>query len=128
MNTTNDFAVVIKQKLESNPEFARGVRKATFFADISQMVYDARTKAKLSQKDLARMVGTQQSSISRIEDSGYDGHSLSTLYRIAVELNCNLTVNMEPIVKKEQAQQTEDFSIPWNQGTSRTWKIDEITC
>lgn len=43
MNTTNDFAVVIKQKLESDPEFARGVRKATFFADISQMVYDAHT-------------------------------------------------------------------------------------
>jgi transcriptional regulator with XRE-family HTH domain len=46
-----------------------------------------RTKAGLTQKELAKHVGTTPSVISRLEDADYRGHSLAMLRRIARALN-----------------------------------------
>jgi len=54
--------------------------------DIARKIYDLRTKAKLSQAEVAKKVGTTQSVISRLEDADYDGHSLAMLRRIATAL------------------------------------------
>ena len=51
------------------------------------MIFDLRTKAGLSQRALAKMVGTSASAICRLEDADYAGHSLSILNRIAHALN-----------------------------------------
>jgi transcriptional regulator with XRE-family HTH domain len=61
-------------------------------AQIARMIYDLRTDAGLSQRELAELVGTTQSVISRLEDSDYAGHSLSMLSRIAKALNQRVTV------------------------------------
>jgi predicted transcriptional regulator len=50
------------------------------------MIYDARTKARMSQRELAELIGSSQSVIARLEDSDYDGHSLSMLQRIGSAL------------------------------------------
>lgn len=54
--------------------------------DIARKIYGLRTKAKLSQEELAKKVGTTQSVISRLEDADYDRHSLAMLRRIASAL------------------------------------------
>ena len=54
---------------------------------IGQMIYDARTQAGLTQKQLADLIGTKQPVISQLEDADYDGHSLTMLDRIAKALN-----------------------------------------
>jgi ribosome-binding protein aMBF1 (putative translation factor) len=46
-------------------------------AEVAQMIYDRRTAAGLTQKQLAERVGTRRSVISRLEDADYGGHSLS---------------------------------------------------
>jgi transcriptional regulator with XRE-family HTH domain len=53
-----------------------------------------RIEAGLTQGQLAGLVGTTQSVISRLENSEYDGHSLSVLNRIAEALRKKLTVTM----------------------------------
>ena len=63
---------------------------------IAGQIYELRTRAKLSQAELAEMVGTTQSVISRLEDADYEGHSLSTLRRIAKALNCRLELRFVP--------------------------------
>ena len=63
---------------------------------IAEMVKDERKKAKLSQEQLAKKVGTQKSYISRIERAGSD-IQLSTLYKIFEEglgLKLNFTVSV----------------------------------
>lgn len=55
-------------------------------------MYDARNKAGLTQKDLAKLVGTTQSVIARLEDADYDGHSLRMLNRIAAALNKRIDI------------------------------------
>jgi len=89
---TRNFGDVIRAKLAANPELAKAVEEESFNADIAQQVYDLRTDAKLTQKQLADLVGTQQSVISRIEDADYNGHSLTMLKRIASALDRRLKV------------------------------------
>src|SRR4051812_14946592 len=69
-----------------DPERVASYEKTLANADIAQSIYDLRTEAKLTQAELATMVGTTPSVISRLEDADYDGHSLSMLRRIAAAL------------------------------------------
>ncbi len=65
-------------------------------AEVAQMIYDRRTAAGLTQKELADLIGTRQSVISRLEDADYDGHSLAMLKRIAEALDQRVRVQMLP--------------------------------
>jgi predicted XRE-type DNA-binding protein len=56
-------------------------------AELARNIYDLRTQAALTQKELAALVGTTASVISRLEDADYDGHLLAMLRRIAAALN-----------------------------------------
>jgi ribosome-binding protein aMBF1 (putative translation factor) len=55
-------------------------------AKIAREIYDLRTKAGLSQRELAARVGTSASAVCRLEDADYEGHSLALLKRIAAAL------------------------------------------
>ena len=46
-------------------------------ADIARKIYELRKEAGLTQTELAKLVGTTASAISRLEDADYEGHSLS---------------------------------------------------
>lgn len=65
-------------------------------AEVAQLIYDRRVAAGLTQQQLAQLVGTTQSVISRLEDADYDGHSLTMLQRIAAALGQHITVDMAP--------------------------------
>jgi ribosome-binding protein aMBF1 (putative translation factor) len=65
-------------------------------ADIARKVYDLRTKAGLSQRQLAKKLGTTASVICRLEDADYEGHSLSMLKRIAEALDKRVEIRFVP--------------------------------
>jgi ribosome-binding protein aMBF1 (putative translation factor) len=73
-----------------------GVAREHANAEVAQLIYDRRIAAGLTQKQLARLVGTTQSVISRLEDADYDGHSLSMLQRIATALGQRITIGVAP--------------------------------
>ena len=65
-------------------------------SQVARLIYEARTAAGLTQKQLADLIGTQQSTVARLEDADYEGHSLSMLRRIAEALNQRLEVRFIP--------------------------------
>ena len=67
----------------NDPKAVESFEQELINAEIAQKIYDLRTKAGLSQRELARRVGTTASAICRLEDADYDGHSLFMLKRIA---------------------------------------------
>jgi transcriptional regulator with XRE-family HTH domain len=77
---------VIDHFIGEDEELREMVRQEVWNAEIGQLIYDARTKAGLTQKQLADRLGTTQSVISRLESADYAGHSLSMLQRIAEAL------------------------------------------
>src|SRR5258708_6647504 len=64
--------------------------------EAAQLVYDLRKKAGLSQRELAKKVGTTASVICRMEQADYDS-SLPMLRRIARALNGRLELRVVPI-------------------------------
>lgn len=61
---------------------------------IGQQIYDLRKEANLTQEELADIVGTTGSVISRLESAEYDGHSVKMLQRIASALGKKVTINI----------------------------------
>lgn len=66
-------------------------------AEIAREIVGLRTAAGLSQRALAELVGTTASVICRLEDAGYDGHSLAMLKRIAAALGRTVEVRFVPV-------------------------------
>jgi ribosome-binding protein aMBF1 (putative translation factor) len=64
--------------------------------EAAQLVYDLRTRAGLSQRELAKKVGTSASVICRMEQADYQS-SLPMLRRIAGALNRRLELRAVPI-------------------------------
>ena len=69
-------------------------------ADVARNIYDLRTAAALSQRDLAGLIGTTASVICRLEDADYDGHSLAMLRRIAAALEKRVEIRFVSIGRK----------------------------
>jgi transcriptional regulator with XRE-family HTH domain len=71
--------------------------------DIDRKIYDLRASAGLTQRQLAKLVGTTASVICRLEDADYEGHSLAMLNRIAAALNKRVKIEFVPLVKKRKS-------------------------
>jgi transcriptional regulator with XRE-family HTH domain len=80
-----------------DPKQVEAYEQALADATVAQAIYDLRTKAGLSQKELAARVGTTASAISRLEDANYEGHSLSMLRRIAAAVGQRVEVKFVPV-------------------------------
>ena len=61
--------------------------------DLAQLMYDLRTEAGLSQRELADRMGTTQSVISRLEEGGGAKNRIDTLARVATALDRHLVLS-----------------------------------
>lgn len=95
---TSDAMEIIDRMIGDDAETRESYEQAKVNVHVAQLIYDARTEAGLSQTELARMVGTTQSVISRLEDADYEGHSLSMLNRVAQALNREVKIDLVPTV------------------------------
>ncbi|RAM51150.1 transcriptional regulator [Mastigocladus laminosus UU774] len=103
MASTSDAIKIIDQLTSSNPELEAMVAEASINALVAQLIYEARTKAGLTQKQLAELVGTKQPVIARLEDADYEGHSLSMLQKIAHALNHRVMIHLTPLEHEQSA-------------------------
>ena len=100
---TRDAAQLIKSMTGKDERLREAIERETLNAKVAMMVYEARTRAGLTQAQLAELVGTKQPVIARLEDTDYEGHSLSMLQRIATALNARLELRMVPAQKGRPA-------------------------
>ena len=85
----------IKTKRPPVPNEARSAIEEGFA--LAQMIYDLRTSAGLSQRELAQRMGTTQSVISRLEEGG-SGNRVDTLARVATALGRHLVISFPETV------------------------------
>ncbi len=97
MAKTTDAVEILKRKTGIDPDRDPEMLQIAEDLRVAQMIYDARTEAGLTQKELARAVRTTQSVISQLESAEYKGHSLSMLERIAKALNRRVEVRLAPM-------------------------------
>jgi len=94
---TKDAVKVLHSRyIKGKPKRLESLKKEHEALDIASQIYTIRKKRGLSQKQLANLVGTTQSVISRLEDADYTGHSLQMLNRIAGVLHYKVKVRLIP--------------------------------
>src|SRR5713226_2711135 len=86
-----------------SPEYRAERERLREFEDIARLVIRFRAKHNLTQQELAKLVGTSHSAISRIE-SGQHKTSVETLRRIAKALDVRLVIGFEtgPVEQPER--------------------------
>ena len=102
MKRRTNFDVYLEDQLKDK-DFAARFKKAGEAWDVAVQLVALRKESGLSQKELARRVGTSQQQISRLESPSYEGHSLSMLRRVAEVLGATLHVEIQ---RKERQKQT----------------------
>jgi len=93
---TRSATEILDRLTGDDPELREMIAEETVNAQVARMIYEARMAAGLTQAQLAGLVDTQQSTIARLEDADYEGHSLSMLRRIAEALDQKLEVRFVP--------------------------------
>lgn len=87
----------------NDPEQIAAYEQEVLNADIARKIFEMRTKAGLSQRELAGRVGTSASAICRLEDGDYEGHSLSLLKRIAAALDKRVEIRFVGVKGRRSA-------------------------
>ena len=95
-NLTIDAAEIMNIEFGEEPGYQALLSEQRVRSEAAKAIYDARIAAGLTQKQLADLVGTRQSVISRLEDADYDRHSIAMLDRIASALHKRLEVRLVP--------------------------------
>ena len=94
MRRKTNFDVYLEEQLKDH-DFTERFKKAGEAWDVALKLAAFRKEAGLSQKELARKVGTSQQQISRLESPSYEGHSLSMLRRVAQVLGATVHVDIQ---------------------------------
>ena len=111
---TRDGVTILRDRyIGDDPERLAQLRDERVSADVAQLIHDARISADLSQKELAGLIGTTQSVISRLEDSDYGGRSLTMLERIARALGKKLAVTMTDGARAGKRETFVGFDSAW---------------
>jgi DNA-binding XRE family transcriptional regulator len=87
-NATTDAVQILRRRYyNGKPDRLTQLEEARAEDALARKIFELREQAGLTQARLAKMVGTTASVISRLEDSDYEGHSLTMLKRIAAAVN-----------------------------------------
>ena len=92
--TTDALEIMDRRYFSDLPDFKEKLEDAVLNMSIATEVYELRTRAKLTQKQLAERVGTSHTVISRLEDADYRGHSLKMLQRIVKAMGCRMEIHI----------------------------------
>ena len=106
MKGRTNFDVYLEDQLKDRV-FAARFKKAGEAWDVALQLAALPRESGMSQKQLARRVGTSQQQISRLESPSYEGHSLSMLRRVAEVLGATLHVEIQRKKYKKSASSGE---------------------
>jgi DNA-binding XRE family transcriptional regulator len=85
--TTDAIEIIHRRYYEGHPDRLAALAEAEANDTVARKVSELRKRARLTQQQLAKLVGTTTSAICRLESADYHSHSLAMLRRIANALN-----------------------------------------
>jgi len=98
--TTDAVEIMDRRYFEGKPDMLAALEEAKANDEVARKIHAIRTKAGLTQRQLAKLVGTTASVICMLEDADYKGHSLSMLRRVAAALDRRLEIRFMPVRHK----------------------------
>ena len=101
-STKSGIAILHRRYYAGKPERIAALEEMRAAADVARKIAALRADAGISQRQLAKLVGTTASVICRLEDADYAGHSLGMLRRIAAALQQQVEISFVPIKPRLQ--------------------------
>lgn len=90
--TSNALNILYRHFYEGKPERLASLELERQNTTLARRKNALRTRAGLTQRQLAARAGTTATVISRLENAAYDGYSLSMLRHVAAALDINVEV------------------------------------
>ena len=90
----SDVEKYIAERKKTDPEFAEGFEEGYREFEIGVLLRQAREEAGMTQEQLATLIQTKKTAISRLENHAED-IKLSTLNKVATALGKRLEVNLK---------------------------------
>jgi DNA-binding XRE family transcriptional regulator len=100
--TSDAVQVLHRRYYDDKPARAAQLEEARAEDELARKIYELREQAGLTQERLAKLVGTTASVISRLENSDYEGRSLTMLKRIAAAVNKRVEIRFVSLNAKLQ--------------------------
>ncbi|HLN27138.1 MAG TPA: XRE family transcriptional regulator [Gemmataceae bacterium] len=98
--TSDAVEIMHRRYYEGRPDRIAALEEARANDEVARKIYELRTKTGLSQRQLAKLVGTTASVICLLENADYEGHSLSMLRRIAAALDRKVEIRFVSVRHK----------------------------
>jgi len=108
----------IKEKILKNSRVKKEYQKNIWQFEIAEMVMRARVKRGMTQKKLARLLGTKQPSVARVESGDY-GPSIKLLDKIAKALGTELILKFACVENEASESRILQFNYTLPLGDRR---------
>ena len=101
--TTDAVDILHRRYYAGKPHRLADLEKARAEDHVARKLTALRIAHGLSQRQLAKLIGTSASVICRLEDANYEGHSLAMLNRIAAALKQRVEISFVPTERRRQS-------------------------
>ena len=101
MMTTRASTILRRRFIKGDATRERRIEAYREKSLVAREIFALRTKAGLTQKQLAAKIGTTASVVCQLEDADYYGHSLNMLRRVAAALDTSVEVTFGPSIPKD---------------------------
>ncbi|MCM3905085.1 MAG: helix-turn-helix transcriptional regulator, partial [Pyrinomonadaceae bacterium] len=95
--TADAVEILYRRYYERRPERVKELDEAWADDSVARKLTALHFRAGMTQRQLAKLVGTTPSAICRLENADYEGHSLAMLNRIAAALDQRVELRFVPV-------------------------------
>ncbi len=92
MKKTSSALEILKRRRERDPELRRLYEEEKLKDQVARQIRALRSQLNITQADLAKLLGTSQSAVARLEDADYEGNSIENLQKVADALKCRVEI------------------------------------
>jgi DNA-binding XRE family transcriptional regulator len=99
--TTDAVEILHRRYYQGRPDRLAALEEERANDSVARKMTALRVQAGLTQRQLAKLVGTTASVICRLESADYEGHSLVMLNRIAAALKQRVEIRFVPVAQRK---------------------------
>lgn len=111
MKRGKTFSEYISSYYKDKPEQKDAFYKELLSLSIGEEIKELRLSKGLTQKEFANLIGSSQSAVARLENSGYNSYSLKTLLKISNSMEMELVISFRDRRYREDAESSEPKTI-----------------
>jgi DNA-binding XRE family transcriptional regulator len=105
--TSNAITILHQRYYKGKLERIAALQQARINDEVARKVYFLREENKLSQSELAQLIGVATSVICQLEDADYEGDAIAMLNCIAAVFDKRVAIDLVPVADSIYCQESK---------------------